>query len=76
MMFDQSKGQCIFGRVGKEIGHIMENRNPLSSNPLTVYMNDVTLKTYLLDRAGKKSFKTFCIILIYFKYKYSNEAMV
>ena len=76
MMFDQNKGQCVVGRVGKEIGHIIENKNSLSSNPITVYMNDVTLKTYLLDRAGKKSLKTFCVILIYFKYKYSNEAMV
>ena len=59
MMFDQSTGQCILGRVGKKIRNITEATNSLSSNPMTVYMNDDTLKIYMLDKPGKKPFKIF-----------------
>lgn len=64
MMFDQNTGQCILGRVGKKIRNMTEATNSLSSNPITVYMNDDTLKTYMLDRPGKKPFITYSIIKI------------
>ena len=44
--YDQNAGKCTLGRVGKEIGNVMKATNSLSSDPITVYINEDTLKTY------------------------------
>ena len=53
MRFDENLKQCVIGTVGKNI-----NDKSTSSNDISIYMSDETLRTYLNSGGNNKVYKS------------------